>query len=252
MSDPALISQTGIIRVYHRDSGLYPKPPAIKPVPHDRSAFRKCVRQIPCLLYVFPQMIQFNPAILEEFDQLPVSHPDRGSWRSALIPILTHRTNDYHTDHRNTGLLVQDTAYLLMVPNVCPDTPALDYAPVMMYVSDDFRKPAPFEPAVVVDIDDVIIDKVRMADCHKSQFYEWLPWIGRYADSIPEGTEERFRWLTGQIEQLDSLTAKRFQTEIADRYGNERASRIHCIEAFERSEYGGVLTDEMIPVYFPF
>ncbi len=166
--------------------------------------------------------------------------------------IFTHRTNDYHSDHRNTGLLVQDTAYLLMVPNVCPDTPALDYAPVMMYVSDGFRKPAPFEPSVVVAIDDVFMDKARMANCHKSQFYEWLPWIGRYADAIPSGKEVRFQWLTGQIEQLDSLEAKRFLTETASRYGNERASSIKCIEAFERSEYGGVLTDEMIPVYFPF
>ena len=30
-------------------------------------------------------------------------------------------------------------------------------------------------PDVIVDIDDVFEDKVRMLDCHKSQVYEWLP-----------------------------------------------------------------------------
>lgn len=166
--------------------------------------------------------------------------------------IFTHRTNDYHTDHRNTGLLVQDTAYLLMVPNVCPDTPALDYAPIMMYVADGFLKPAPFQPAVVVDVGDVFNEKVRMADCHKSQFYEWLPWIGRYQGSVPAGDEDRFKWLAGEVSKFDSPTAKRFQTEIIARYGKEQASAVKYVEAFERSEYGGVLTDEMIPAYFPF
>jgi LmbE family N-acetylglucosaminyl deacetylase len=164
--------------------------------------------------------------------------------------IFTHRTNDYHSDHRNTGLLVQDTAYLLMVPNVCPDTPALDYAPIMMYMPDHFRKPAPFEPTVVVDIDDVFAEKVRMAGCHKSQFYEWLPWIGRHMDSVPSGEGDRFIWLTGKLAAY-SLPVKQYQAEIISRYGEERAATVKCIEAFERSEYGGILTDEMIPDYFP-
>ncbi|MBO7762643.1 MAG: PIG-L family deacetylase, partial [Clostridia bacterium] len=68
--------------------------------------------------------------------------------------IITHRPNDYHTDHRNTGLLVQDAAYLLTVPHECPDAPAMRYMPVIIYFEDNFKYP-PLEVDVVVDTDDV-------------------------------------------------------------------------------------------------
>src|SRR5690606_25337429 len=66
--------------------------------------------------------------------------------------ILTHRPIDYHPDHRYTSVLVQDAAYMITVPAVCPDTPHLERNPVILYLSDDFRKPAPFTADVVVDI----------------------------------------------------------------------------------------------------
>src|SRR5262245_14363130 len=47
--------------------------------------------------------------------------------------LLTHRPNDYHPDHRYTSLLVQDAAYMVTVPAVCPDTPHLSANPVIAY-----------------------------------------------------------------------------------------------------------------------
>ena len=44
-------------------------------------------------------------------------------WRADIV--LAPRPNDYHPDHRYTGVLVQDAAYMVVVPNICPDTPAL-------------------------------------------------------------------------------------------------------------------------------
>lgn len=166
--------------------------------------------------------------------------------------IFTHRLNDYHTDHRNTALLVQDTAYLLMVPNICPDSPALDYSPIIMYVADSFKKPTPFEPAVAVDIDDVLDSKAKMMGCHKSQVYEWLPWIDKYLDSVPADEAARNKWIAAKTAAEDGVVADRCRSLLEARYGVEKGSKVKCAEAFELSEYGGALTDDMIPVYFPF
>lgn len=166
--------------------------------------------------------------------------------------IFTHRLNDYHTDHRNTAMLVQDTAYLLMVPNICPDAPALDYSPIIMFMADSFKKPNPFEPTVVVDIDNAFTSKAKMADCHKSQMYEWLPWIDHYLDSIPTGKAERLAWLTEKLEKEDAVVANRFRVQLEARYGAHTGTAVKCAEAFELSEYGGSLPEEMLSVYFPF
>src|SRR5581483_3365142 len=62
--------------------------------------------------------------------------------------IVTHRSTDYHPDHRFAGLLVQDAAYLLTVPAICPDVPHLAACPVILHFSDTFTRPCRFEPHV--------------------------------------------------------------------------------------------------------
>lgn len=63
-------------------------------------------------------------------------------WKADLV--MTHRPNDYHPDHRYTGVLVMDSAYMVTVPFFCPDVPALKRNPVFMYFRDRFQKPTPF------------------------------------------------------------------------------------------------------------
>ena len=106
-------------------------------------------------------------------------------WNADLV--LAPRPNDYHPDHRYTGVLVQDAAYMVVVPNIAPDTPALRKNPVFMYFQDGFQRPNPFSPDVAVSIDDVIEKKIDMLDAHVSQFYEWLPWVAGNLDSGAEG-----------------------------------------------------------------
>src|SRR5579864_8001589 len=43
-------------------------------------------------------------------------------WNADLV--LAPRPNDYHPEHRYTGVLIQDAAYMVVVPNVVADTPA--------------------------------------------------------------------------------------------------------------------------------
>src|SRR5439155_26914768 len=82
------------------------------------------------------------------------------------------RPNDYHPDHRYTGILVQDAAYMVTVPFFCPDVPYLEKNPVFLYYSDRFQRPNPTRPDIVVDIDDVIEQKLTALDVLESQFLE--------------------------------------------------------------------------------
>src|ERR1700688_3795680 len=114
-------------------------------------------------------------------------------WNADVV--LAPRPNDYHPDHRYTGVLVQDAAYMVVVPAVTPDVPALRKNPVFLYYEDNFQRPNPFRPDIAVAIDDVVDKKTDALDSHVSQFYEWLPWVdGKLAD-VPPGAAKRKAWL---------------------------------------------------------
>src|SRR5215831_7506103 len=115
-------------------------------------------------------------------------------WQADIV--ITHRPYDYHPDHRYTGQLVQDSAYLVVVPNLCPDVPALRRNPVYLYLEDSFRRPVPFSADIAVDIGDAWERKIDALDAHASQFYEWLPWVDGRAEQVPEATAERRQWLS--------------------------------------------------------
>lgn len=164
--------------------------------------------------------------------------------------LFTHRTNDYHPDHRHTGILVQDASYLIRVPNICPQTPHLTYAPIIVYMQDGFQKPAPFTPEVVVAIDDVMDAKVRLLHCHTSQMYEWLPWVGGY--ETPGKEAERLAWLQTRFEGRDGVTdAGPIRDALIRRYGSEAGSAVRWAESFEISEYGRSLKPDEVDRYFP-
>lgn len=164
--------------------------------------------------------------------------------------IFTHRTNDYHPDHRRTAMLVQDSSYAVRVPNVCPDTPCLRRAPVILYMSDDFKKPAPFSPDIVIDIDSETETKTRMLNCHVSQLYEWLPWIDGY--TVPDSLDARYRHTYDALLARDGAIADTYRTRLVEVYG-ERGNAVRCAEAFEISEYGRALTaDEYALLYRDF
>lgn len=166
--------------------------------------------------------------------------------------IITHRLADYHPDHRYTAQLVQDAAYLVTVPAICPDVRHVDANPVILYFSDTFQKPYPFQADVVVDIGPELDKLAAMLDCHVSQFYEWLPYNGGHADEVPRELPARKKWLSERFKQRIRPLSDRYREQVVRTYGNELGSRVEYVEAFEVSEYGAALDNATRNRLFPF
>lgn len=167
-------------------------------------------------------------------------------WNADVV--IAPRPNDYHPDHRYTGVLVQDAAFMVGVPNVAADTPPLRKNPVFLYFQDNFKKPNPFQPDIAVDITKVIDKKIYSMDAHQSQFYEWLPWIGGNSDQVPEGQAERIAWLK---KLRGSGISPEVKASLQKWYGTEKGEQVKFAESFEVCEYGSRPTDGDIQRLFP-
>ena len=168
-------------------------------------------------------------------------------WNADIV--LAPRPNDYHPDHRYTGVLVQDAAYMVVVPNVAPDTPPLRKNPVFLYYQDRFQKPAPFRPDIVVDITSVFQQKIFALDAHQSQFFEWLPWVDGTLDQVPKDPAARLAWLAKGRTRVITPAVK---TSLEKWYGTARASEVKQFEAFEICEYGKQPTEADLRQLLPF
>lgn len=169
-------------------------------------------------------------------------------WNADVV--LGLRPNDYHPDHRYAGVLVQDAAYMVVVPNVTPDTPPLKKNPVFLYMNDRFQKPNPFSHDIVVGIDEVMETKVRGLDAHVSQMYEWLPWVNGTLDDVPDTSEERVQWMMDRRTSWSSVSDEQRESLIKW-YGEEKGSQFQHAESFEICEYGYQPTEEDIRRIFP-
>ena len=167
-------------------------------------------------------------------------------WNADVV--FAPRPNDYHPDHRYTGVLVQDAAYLVAVPNVTPDTPPLEKNPVFVYFRDHFQRPNPFRPDIAVDITSVFDQKISALDAHTSQMYEWLPWIGGDLSEVPEGAQERIQWLAKT--RAGNVSAD-MRKSLEKWYGPQKAAEVKYAEAFEVCEYGTQPDEAMIRRLFP-
>jgi LmbE family N-acetylglucosaminyl deacetylase len=169
------------------------------------------------------------------------------SWNADVV--VAPRPNDYHPDHRYTGVVVQDTAYMVVVPNVTPDTPPLRKNPVFLYSYDHFQRPNPFRPDVAVSIDTTIDKKLAALDAHVSQVYEWLPWVDGILDQVPKEKEARLSWLRGQ--RSGRGISDELRAALRKWYG-PRGDAVKDAEAFEVCEYGRRPTEADLRRLFPF
>jgi len=179
-------------------------------------------------------------------------------WKADLV--IAHRPNDYHPDHRYTGVLMQDSAFIVNVPNVCPDTELLEKIPVFLFSYDEFQNP-PFRVDIAVALDDVIEKKLDALMVIESQFVEGgaLGYMDpRYAKAK---TDQKLR------EELRAesreMYRKRFakwadvsREKLIELYGQEIGSKIKYAEPFELCPYGRPegekLSAKEIEFLFPF
>lgn len=172
-------------------------------------------------------------------------------WKADLV--LSHRPNDYHPDHRYTGVLVQDAAYMVTVPNFCPDSPVLTNNPAFFYFPDRFQKPNPFKPDVVVDVGPAMERKLDALGLMVSQFAEGG--ANGYEGLFPAdaaGQARRHKEVRDSMARRNSALADRFRHQLEEAYGSESGKAVKFAEAFELCEYGRQPDKAELKRLFPF
>ncbi len=173
-------------------------------------------------------------------------------WDADIV--FSHRPYDYHPDHRNVGLLVQDAAFMVMVPYFCPDVPSMKKNPAFFFFPDGFTKPYPFTPTLAVSIDDVLEEKVQALDALESQVYEG----GALGDATTRGKRfgddpvRRLKFLNSSWSNRHANIANKHRESLLEWYGPEAGAAVKHAEAFELCEYGSKPSKDQLRILFPF
>lgn len=170
-------------------------------------------------------------------------------WQADIV--MGHRPYDYHPDHRYTGVLLDDSAVVVVAPFFVPDTPPTTRNPVFMYYSDGFQDPKPFNPTVVVGIDDAADKKWRCVSAMPSQFGDKDSWQARTLPNVPEGNREREAYLLDIVKKRNSAVADQYRDRLVALYGKERGQAVKYAEAFQLSQYGRQAAVEELKRMFP-
>ncbi len=149
--------------------------------------------------------------------------------------LVTHRCGDYHRDHDRTAQLVRDCAYLLQAPLFCPRVKPLAHLPVILYYADRFTEPGPFVPHWGVNLEPAIAAKAAMLAAHRSQFAEWLPYIGAGSSVLPYA---RYATAYATLEDGMQELVRELGRRSAKAFGRAFQRRIRYLETFQISEYG--------------
>ena len=168
-------------------------------------------------------------------------------WEADVV--ITHRTNDYHPDHRNAGIIVQDAAYMIGVPLMNPEGNPLRKPTVFLYMPDDFQKPTPFSPDIVIDITYVAEKKADALCANVSQMYEWLPWIEGWENELPSDPAQWRQFVGNRF--LTGSNIDKFRETAQKWYSPAQLKSIRYVEAFEICEYGNIPDQEEIKRLFP-
>jgi LmbE family N-acetylglucosaminyl deacetylase len=166
--------------------------------------------------------------------------------------VLTHTADDYHPDHRYTSILVQDAAYLVTVPGMCPLTPHLRRNPVFGYVIGSITTSSTFKPTVFLDVTDVMDRKLQMLMCHESQFLEWIPYNQNILDQVPADAEGRRAFQVDFWTRRFEPFAQANREALIEHFGRHKGEAIRFAEAVQVTPFGTVPDLEGMKRLFPF
>lgn len=166
--------------------------------------------------------------------------------------VLLLSPDDYHPDHRYASVLVQDSAYLVTVPGMCPLTPHLRHNPVYAYANGSVTTSTTFDPTLVFDIDGAIERKLDMACCHESQYLEWIPYNQGRLDEVPEDKAEARQWMRDGLSGRFRKFADRYRDRLIERYGERRGAAVQYAEAIEVCPFGLQPDQDELKRLFPF
>lgn len=161
--------------------------------------------------------------------------------------VLTHRPYDYHPDHRAVGVAVQDASYLVTVPHICEDAPAIHRSPVVAAMVDLFNKPCRMQADVVLEISREMDAVVQMVACHHSQVFQWLP--AHDGIEVPEDPSKRLIWLSDWLKEMHRQRQHHFASELEAR--GLPIDKDLWVEVYELSEYAGRAETHEMPNLFP-
>jgi N-acetylglucosamine malate deacetylase 1 len=170
-------------------------------------------------------------------------------WQADIV--MGHRPNDYHPDHRYTGVLLDDSAIVVVAPFFVPDTPPTRRNPVFLYYSDNFQDPKPFTPTMVVGIDDVAQKKWDCVSAMPSQFADADSWQGRTVPNVPKDDKERAAYLLEMVKKRNMAVAEQYRNRLVELYGAERGKKIQYAEAFQIGQYGRQASVDELKKMFP-
>jgi LmbE family N-acetylglucosaminyl deacetylase len=170
-------------------------------------------------------------------------------WQADIV--MGHRPYDYHPDHRYTGVILNDTAVVVVAPFFVPDTKPTARNPVYMNYSDGFQDPRPFTPTIVVGIDAQVEKKWKCITAMPSQFGDRDSWQGRTLANVPQNDKERQSYLLEIVKKRNIAVADQYRAKLVELYGADRGKKFQYAEAFELNQYGRQASLEELKSMFP-
>ncbi|MHC4891329.1 MAG: PIG-L family deacetylase, partial [Planctomycetota bacterium] len=121
------------------------------------------------------------------------------------------------------------------------------------YFPDRFQKPNPFEPDIVIAIDDVIDKKLEAMVALESQFVEGC--VFGNESMIPKNEAERaaaHQRVRDRFRRRFQVTDNKHRAILTGLYGKKKAKSVKYAEAFELCEYGRRPSANELKKLFPF